>query len=486
MTARSPKVAVIGLDCAPPRLVFDLWRNELPNLDGLMRRGMWGEMRSCHPPITVPAWSSMMSSKDPGQLGCYGFRNRRSYTYDDYAFAHSGSIKHDLVWDILSRAGKQVVLLGVPQTYPPRWINGHMVSCFLTPSRDSRYTYPLQLKAEIEAVADGYVFDVEDFRTPNKRELLQRIYDKTRQHFHVAKYLAVTKPWDFFMMVEMGPDRIHHGFWKYFDSTHAKYEAGNPLEHAIRDYYRYLDAEIGEFLACLDPETVVLVVSDHGAKKMDGGICFNEWLIKNGYLTLRQYPGQVTAMSPKLVDWSATRAWGEGGYYGRLFLNVKGREPQGVIEPHDYEPVRDELSAAIAAIEDPQGNNIGSCAYRPQELYRETNGVPPDLIVYFGDLNWRAVGSVGVNSIYSFENDTGPDDANHDWNGIFLMRAGRRDLGGVRLHGLELMDVAPTILRQFDLPVPEDMLGSVIDDSRTDNHDEGEEVGRCGHSVGYL
>ena len=193
------KVAVIGLDCAPPRLVFDLWRNELPNINTLMQRGMWGELRSCHPPITVPAWSSMLSSKDPGQLGFYGFRNRRAYTYDDYAFANSTLIKHDLVWDILSRAGKDVLLLGVPQTYPPRPVNGHMVTCFLTPSSDSAYTHPPDLKAEIERVADGYVFDVDDFRTPDKRQLLQRIYEKTRKHFRVAKHLLTTKPWDFFM-----------------------------------------------------------------------------------------------------------------------------------------------------------------------------------------------------------------------------------------------------------------------------------------------
>jgi len=480
------KVAVIGLDCAPPHLVFDLWRDELPTLNGLIQRGLWGNLRSCHPPITVPAWSSMLSSKDPGQLGFYGFRNRRGYTYDDYAFANSTVIKHDLVWDILSRADKQVILLGVPQTYPPRPINGHMVTCFLTPSRDSAYTYPPQLKAEVERVADGYVFDVDDFRTPDKRALLQRIYEKTRKHFRVARHLLQTKPWDFFMMVEMGTDRIHHGFWKYFDPTHPKYEPGNEFETALRDYYRYLDREVGEVLACLPPDTVVLVVSDHGAKKMDGGICFNEWLIEKGYLTLHRYPETVTPIQPKLIDWSRTRAWGDGGYYGRLFLNVKGREPQGVVAPDDYERVRDELIAAIAAIEDPHGRNIGSRAYRPEDLYRETTGVPPDLIVYFGDLNWRSVGSVGFQSIYSFENDTGPDDANHDWDGIFIMREGQRDSGGVRLEGLHLMDVAPTILQQFGLPIPADMQGKVIDGSRAYSSEDEEEVRRRLEDLGYI
>ena len=307
------KVALIGLDGAAPRLVFEQWRDQLPNLNALMERGRWGEMRSTHPPITVPAWASMMSGKDPGELGLYGFRNRRAYTYDDYAFATSRSIHDDLVWDILSRAGKRVILLGVPQTYPPKPVNGCVVSCFLTPSNQSAYTYPAHLKEEVERVAGGYVFDADNFRTPDKGRLLDRIYEKTRKHFCVAKHLLTTKPWDFFMMVEMGVDRIHHGFWKYFDPEHPKYRQGNPFEHSTLEYYRYVDREIGEVLGLLGSDTTVLVVSDHGARAMEGAICFNEWLIERGDLVLKEYPPRVTALRASMVDWRHTRAWGTAG-----------------------------------------------------------------------------------------------------------------------------------------------------------------------------
>src|SRR5204862_3051178 len=145
---------------------------------------------------------------------------------------------------------------------------------------------------------------------------------------------------DFFIMVEMGPDRIHHGFWRYFDPQHPKYVAGNPLEHAIRDYYIALDAEIGQTVATLPAETLLLVVSDHGAKRMDGGLCFNQWLVREGYLTLMERPSKPTPIGKVAIDWGKTRAWGDGGYYGRLFLNVKGREPSGTIHPADYERVR--------------------------------------------------------------------------------------------------------------------------------------------------
>lgn len=460
------RVAVIGLDAAPPELVFEKWRERLPNLTALCGGGCWGPLRSSHPPVTVPAWASMTCSKDPGQLGVYGFRNRRAHTYDGFHLASSDSITHDRVWDVLSRAGKRVIVLGVPQTYPPTPVNGCMVTGFLTPSADSPYTYPSALRPEIERVANGYVFDVADFRTPDKPALLGRIFEKTRKHFAVARHLLCSRPWDFFMMVEMGPDRIHHGFWKYFDPAHPKHEAGNRFEHCVREYYEYLDGEIGELLQLVDADTAVLVVSDHGARALEGGICVNEWLMRRGDLTLHHCPDTVTPIGPDLIDWSRTRVWGEGGYCGRLFLNVRGREPQGRIHPHDYERVRDDLIAAVAAIEDPGGRVIGSHAHRPEELYAATTGVPPDLIVYFGDLRWRSLGSVGFGRTHCLDNDTGPDDANHDWNGVFIMRDGRTTGAGQRVEGLELMDVAPTILHQFGVPIPTDMLGRVIDAGR--------------------
>src|SRR5712691_3514830 len=118
--SRRNKVLVIGLDCAPPELVFDQWRDELPNFKRVMDDGVWGQLESCIPAINVPAWSSMMSSKDPGTLGFYGFRNRGDYSYEKNTLANSNSVKTDRVWDILSRAGKKVITVGVPQTYPPK------------------------------------------------------------------------------------------------------------------------------------------------------------------------------------------------------------------------------------------------------------------------------------------------------------------------------------------------------------------------------
>src|SRR5579871_3707037 len=124
----SQRVAVIGLDCADPGLVLDRWLGELPTLRRLVDCGTWGRLRSVDPPITVPAWSCMVSGRDPGELGIYGFRNRTSYEYDALAVADSRSVRVDRVWDRLSHAGKHVVVVGVPQTYPPPHVHGELVS----------------------------------------------------------------------------------------------------------------------------------------------------------------------------------------------------------------------------------------------------------------------------------------------------------------------------------------------------------------------
>ena len=180
--APDPKVVVIGLDCAEPTLVFDRFADRLPNLSRLRRAGVWGTLRSCDPPITVPAWMSMMASKDPGALGYYGFRNRADRSYEKMTTDTSLVVKEPLLWDYLGVAGKKVVLIGVPQTYPPRPVNGLMVTDFLTPSVESNYTYPPELKAEIAAWPDvhPYEFDVGDFRTPDKGKIRDALVRMTR------------------------------------------------------------------------------------------------------------------------------------------------------------------------------------------------------------------------------------------------------------------------------------------------------------------
>jgi len=457
------KVLIVGLDCATPQFVFDKWAAQLPTIASLMNRGSYGLLRSCVPPITVPAWSCMMSGKSPGTLGCYGFRNRSDYSYEGMSFATSRAIKEDRVWDILSRAGKKVVLVGVPQTYPPTPVNGLMVTCFLTPDTSCQYTHPSALAAEIKACVGEYMLDVDDFRSDNKEQVLAQIYEMTKKRFGLFKHFLQTKPWDFAMVVEMGIDRMHHGFWKYMDHEHPKYEQGSKFKDAILDYYKYIDGKIADLLTAVDESTIVFIVSDHGARTMKGGFCINEWLMREGYLTIAEKPEKSVPIGKAKIDWQKTMAWGEGGYYSRLFLNVKGREPQGCIDPGDYERVRTELIKKLEDTRDENGQLIGTRVFRPQDIYSEVNGVPPDMIIYFGNLAWRSIGSIGLGVIHTVENDMGSDDANHAQDGIFIMCDPQHlACSAVKRDGLNITDIAPTILHLLGLPVPVDMEGKVI------------------------
>jgi len=305
-----------------------------------------------------------------------------------------------------------------------------------------------------------YIFDVE-FRTEEREWLLERVYEMTEQRFKVMNHLLRTKSWDFAMMVEIGLDRVHHAFWKYFDPQHEKYQPGNRYENVVKEYYRFLDEKLGEILSVIDRDTAVLVVSDHGAKGMRGAFCVNQWLIEEGYLRLKQEPDGVVGLDKAEVDWARTKAWGWGGYYARIFLNVRGREEQGVIEPQDYERERERLIERLRSIKDPKGRPMDTKVHKPEEIYDECRGDYPDLMVYFDDLYWRSAGTIGYDTPYLSENDTGPDDAVHDYNGIFILYHPRGGEGR-RIPEVDIRDVAPTVLHLMGIPQPEDMPGEAI------------------------
>jgi predicted AlkP superfamily phosphohydrolase/phosphomutase len=452
---QGPRVAVIGLDCGTPQLLFRDLADEVPNIRALMDGGLYGDLASITPPITVPAWACALTSKTPGELGIYGFRNRKDVSYDGLSIAHSGSIEAPAVWDVLGSMGKRSCLIGVPPSFPPpKEFPGWRVGCFLTPPSAERWAYPQELEVEIADELGGagrYIFDIPNFREAGFDETLDQVFAMTERRFQVARRLIRNKPWDFFMVCDIAPDRLHHVFWQYVDPTHPLHEPGNKYEGIFREYYRFLDREVGSLVELIPDDAVTMLMSDHGARPMMGGLCFNDWLIQEGYLTLDGSVSGPTPIKDVKVDWSRTLVWGDGGYYGRCFLNVKGREPQGVIEPARYEEVRDELIAKLEAQLGPDGEPLGTKVLKPQDVYPDVKGVAPDLIVYFGDLAWRSVGSVGNPSLFTYENDTGPDGANHDRDGVFVMKGAPGQRSG-HVGGLNLVDVGPTILDLYGAP----------------------------------
>src|SRR6266516_4261251 len=410
-----PRDVVIGLNCATPKLLFDDLRSEVPTIAKLMDNGMYGDLASITPPITVPAWACGMTGQTPGQLGIYGFRNRKDATYDGLSIAHSGSVKEPAVWDALGAKGMRSVLIGVPPSYPPpSEFPGWRVGCFLTPPSADRYAFPQDLEAEIEEELGGkgrYIFDIPNFRTAGFDVTLDQVFKMTERRFQVD--------------------------------------------------YRSLDRELASLIELVPDDAVTIVMSDHGARPMMGGLCFNDWLIQQGYLALeQQVVGGPVPFKDVPIDWTRTVAWGDGGYYGRLFLNVKGREPHGVVAPSRYEATRNELIEKLEAGPGPDGTPLGTKVLKPQDVYPDVRGVAPDLLVYFGDLSWRSVGSIGNPSLFTYENDTGPDGANHDRDGILIMSGAPGQATG-KTEGLRLVDVGPTILSLYDIDASEALPGAV-------------------------
>src|SRR5262249_24567474 len=158
------------------------------------------------------------------------FRNRTSYSYGGLGVVTARSIVTQSMWDCFGTDGRQVAVIGVPPGYPPRKVNGVSIGCFLTPDpARTEFTHPADLKATLRALVGDYPVDVTGFRTDDKIWLKDQIYEMTRKHFQVVRHLMEHMDWDYFQFVEIGLDRIQHGFWKHHDPQHRLHVPGTPF-----------------------------------------------------------------------------------------------------------------------------------------------------------------------------------------------------------------------------------------------------------------
>ncbi|MEZ4286730.1 MAG: alkaline phosphatase family protein [Polyangiales bacterium] len=448
----NPRLLVIGLDCAPPSLVFDRFRAVMPNVQQLIGGGCHGRLRSIMPPITVPAWASMFSGRDAGELGIYGFRNRMTRDYP-MTTVDARALKCKSIFDFASEQGKSVASLFVPLSSPVRPIRGVCVAGCLAKGDRRADFFPRSLGDELSGLFGEYMADIDDFRTRDRASVSRELFEMTTQHFQIATHLWKTRQPDLMAMVAIGPDRLHHLFWECFDPEHPRFVPDDPFVGIGARFYAHVDRLIGELVQHIDPHTNVMIVSDHGAKPMIGGFLINEWLRENGYLNLKSQPTSSTALNLDDVDWSSTTAWASGGYYARIWINKMLREPNGIVSPSHYEDLRDELGTRLAALGGPNNESWSNFVIRPDNHFAQTNGIAPDLMIAFDDLNWRALGSVGGPSLYTERNDTGNDGCNHDWHGIYVASGPTFD-AVAEPRDASLHDVFPTIANVLNLRTP--------------------------------
>ncbi len=485
----------------------------LPNLSRLMSGGCHGPLASTLQPVTAPAWTTFMTGTNQGQHGLYDFVRRRTGTYK-LEVTNASMIAVPTMFDLVGDSGLRVATLNVPYTFPPRPINGVQVSGPFAPVSDARLVYPPTLGNALMDLVDGY-FITPDY-DPGVPDPLSAYVSALERGVEYRRQLAVhlmdTEPWDLFVVVFMATDQVQHFFWHYMEASGD--DNATRFRHAIRGVYQRVDQAIGSLLERIGEDTVVIVMSDHGAGPLHRVVNLNRWLDEAGFLRFRpsqngsrerwrarlvnslvnayrsrtpaalrarvrsrlgvrrfeQLKGDMeTALFTSAIEWGETTAYALGAA-GNIYLNVAGREPEGTVQPgSEYEALRNELADALAAMEDPEtGERIVLRVWRREELYHGPFlDQAPDLVIEWADYRYWGRGRYDIWSAPVFEDRKTLDfselplTGTHRPDGIFIT-SGPGVKAGAKIGGARLVDLAPTILGVLGLPVPGYLDGAVL------------------------
>ena len=503
------RVLLIGLDAATFDVVAPLaTQGKLPILSKLMAEGTQAKLRSVIPPLTPAAWTAQVTGKNPGKHGIYDFLKRRKTGYGtDLVTAQDR--RADAIWNILSRAGRRVGVINVPMTYPPEPVNGFMISGLGTPESRRDFTYPAGLLDEIEKNVERYRIWHRSFPRPDAAdEFLSDMFDIVDCQSRAARYLMSKEKWDFFMIVYQIADWAQHYYWKYCDESHPAFDKSSTAHTVIERTYRKLDSLVGELLEAAGKETAVIVMSDHGMGPCVKNVYVNNWLAVNNYLKYKKgirYALHSLGFTSELVvkimvslglgdiivnareskkallkfflttddiDWSRTVAYSYGND-GKIVLNLKGREPQGIIEQgSQFENTRDEIIKKLKAFVDPEsGASVCDAVFKSEDVFNgpyapgpnslEGADIIPLMSRYHQDFHWVSKSVLGP----------APDNisANHRLHGIFIMR-GQGVKHEACIPEVSILDTAPTILYLMGVPIPKDMDGNLIAGAFEDEH----------------
>lgn len=504
------KVIVFGIDGGSLKLI-EQWKDQLPNFKQIMQDGVFGELESTIPALTCPAWPCMFTGENPGKLGMYEFLNLqlteghgfRPFSSSDY---HSASL-----WKILSDYDKKVGLLNVPMTYPPHKINGFMVCGIGTPQpANSNYTYPPQLEETLNEVAGGYmIVPPVTLTVHGKEEQYLKVFNETLdKRVKAARYLMSNFPWDLFICVFFVSDGVQHYFWHHMDTNHPRYINNSKHKDAIKEFYKRIDGAIGTLISETPEDTNILMVSDHGFGPYYGSFSVNKWLEENGFLRFqtRVHQKRIDAglrrvrdlLLPRLnlklarlvarvipqelakklstmgevkdrmlemvrsIDWAETKAYGLG-VTGGIFINLKGKQPGGIVEPgREYEDIRDEIIKKLSEVVNSEtGEPVASQIFKREDIYHgQYAHLAPDISIVADKYYPIAVGSVAEESQWC--RLTTAASGSHARAGVFMACGPDIKKGEAKLANLKIYDITPTILHIFGLPVPEDMDGRVL------------------------
>lgn len=495
--AAARRVLVIGLDGATFDVLNPMMQaGRMPRLTEAVQNGAAGVLHSTVPPITPAAWTTFLTGKQPGSHGIIDFE-RYETTSNKLEFNSTRCLDHVRnLWQILSARGLKVGSINVPMTYPPIKVNGFMISGFETPGPQSEFAYPPDLKPRIlQRWRDPTLRTKWRRKTLGGNALFAQNIDYMTRSFHqgaaMTKWCGDEFGWDVLMVVLKLVDNLQHKTWKHLD---PRWSERNPRRRDLaRQAFNELDVAVGELLDYAEAhEAAVLMVSDHGHGSLEGKVQPNLLLKRWGYLALRgggaqtgtrlryywdrlcgrtgKFSRQGDVLHDLPVDFTRTRACVmHAGMAGFVYLNLKGRQPGGIVEQGDYEALRDELRARFLGpdcrVRGPGGREVSlfTAAHKPEELYgctrKEQPWLPDLMLVPAREL--AAVRKIrGRKPVHwlSYRKLEGT----HRPEGI-LIAHGPGVARGKQVEG-QIADCAPTILALLGLRIPSDMEGKVASD----------------------
>jgi len=491
MNSPNRKVLVIGVDGATFKIIKPLIRKgRLPNLEKMIEKGVHGVLNSTIPIVSPVAWTSFMTGKNPEKHQIFDFFGKIQGSYK-FKINTANDRKAKPIWMNISERNKKVMVIGVTMTYPPDPVNGYMVSGQGAPldSHMERYTFPPDFAKEIVGnfgrfkTSPGVNLRKINSSDKEKEKYLKGIFELVDYRVNLFKHMWVKEEFNFSMIFFLDTDGISHCFWKDIDSTHKHFQPG-VYGDTIYKIYENVDSAIGKLLAIIDDGVDVVLVSDHGFGPLNKVVFLNNWLESKGYLEFKHtswfkevcsYIITLVKRKKRMIkggiDWQKTEAYFHGTV-GNIFINLRGREPDGIVDIKEYDDLCDDLKVGLLNIEDPEtGEKVVERVYKKEELYKTKDIViAPDLVVTFK----KGYSVIGADIHFHDLKDTGEIITNsknwsgtHEREGVFIAY-GKSFKKGHRCQSANIIDVAPTILYLLGMPIPESYDGKILKNIFTD------------------
>lgn len=302
---------LIGIDSASADLLFK-WKEVLPTIHKLMKEGVGGSLTSTVPPFTPPAWTAILTGKNPGKTGILGWVNPKKHADNklETEIISFDQIEEPMIWDYVGRKRGKSCVINVPLTYPARKIDGILVSGNPGHMSERKITYPPEIKSELDDVVNGYeIFPMIDISIPNREaKYLKELNRVLKKRLKATLHLLEKQKWTFFMVVFYLIDTIQHYFWHHMDETHPLHPTNSKYKHVIRKFYQKVDTAIGQILAKTKNNVNKVIVSDHGMGPLHGEFMINNFLNQNSFLKLCENGGKRKSNKLKKI---ATRMGGQ-------------------------------------------------------------------------------------------------------------------------------------------------------------------------------